>query len=119
MRLLLDENFPKVAVDVLSKEGHDVLWIRMYAPGMKNREVLKLAAQQERIVLRLDKDFRQLSSHAIWPGDYGVILVRTHPAVPDKIISLVRKALSLELEWLRHFSVISETAVQMLPLHRR
>ena len=62
MRLLLDENFPKVAVDVLSKEGHDVLWIRMYAPGMKDREILKLAAQQERIVLTLDKDFRQLSA---------------------------------------------------------
>ncbi len=38
--ITVDENFPKAAVDVLCKEGHDVLWIRAFAPGTKGKDVL-------------------------------------------------------------------------------
>jgi predicted nuclease of predicted toxin-antitoxin system len=116
VRLILDENFPKAAVDLLRSQGHDVLWIRTHAPGMKDKVVLQLAAREERVVLTLDKDFRHLSFAGPLTGNYGVILFRVRPAVPDKIIPVVLKALGLRLSWLGYVSVVSETAVQMHPL---
>ena len=118
MRLLLDENFPKPALQILAKEGHDVLWIRTHAPGLKDKDVLHLAAEGNRIVLTLDKDFRQLALDLSLIGRYGVILFRIHPAVPDKIIPTMLKTLALELDWFGHTSVVSESAVRMLPLGR-
>ena len=56
MLLLLDENFPKLAVDALEQANHDVLWIRVHLPAMSDKDILKLAAREHRIVLTLDKD---------------------------------------------------------------
>lgn len=118
MRLLLDENFPKAAVKALCQEGHDVLWIRTYAPGLKDKDVLQLAVQGERLVLTLDKDFRQLGFQLgkLSRPSYGVILFRLHPAIPEKVVHIAMKTLRLDLEWLGHISIVSETSVQMFPL---
>jgi predicted nuclease of predicted toxin-antitoxin system len=114
VQLILDENFPKAAVVALRKEGHDVLWIREFAPGTKGKDLLLLAAQQQRIVLTLDKDFQYLSFKPE-SGKYGVILFRVHPAVSDKIIPVVLKILSLEFDWFGNVSVVSESAVRSIP----
>ena len=116
MKLLLDENFPKPAVKVLCDEGHDVLWIRKHAPGLSDLAVLRWAARERRVVLTLDKDFRKLFIGSSSAANYGVILFRIHPAVPDKITPIVLKTLGLGLEWIGNVSIVSETAVQMLPL---
>ncbi len=116
MRLLLDENFPKLAFDVLLKEGHDVLWIRTHAPGMTDRDILHLAAQEARVVLTLDKDFQRLWPEAPLSETCGVILFRLKPAIPARLVPIVLKALALQLEWIGHVSVVSETSVQMLPI---
>ena len=64
-------------------------------PGMKDRDILHLAAAGERIVLTLDKDFRQLSLHTESLGSkYGVILFRC--------VSNALHAISLtRLSWIR------------------
>jgi predicted nuclease of predicted toxin-antitoxin system len=121
VRLLLDENFPKAAADTLRQQGHDVLWIRTHAPGLNDKRVLQLAAQQERLVLTLDKDFFQLSCQLgkLSLANYGIILFRLHPAIPDRVVKIVTKTLGLELDWVGHVSVVSETSVQMFPLRVR
>ncbi|HMF79376.1 MAG TPA: DUF5615 family PIN-like protein [Bryobacteraceae bacterium] len=119
MRLVLDENFPKAAVEILRAHGHDVVWIRTHAPGMKDRDILQLAAREERVVLTLDKDFRQLPPAASVGPTYGVILFRVRPAVPARVIPIVLKALALNLDRLGHVSVVSDNSVQMLPFRRR
>jgi uncharacterized protein DUF5615 len=40
MRFLADENFPGDAVTALRAAGHDVLWIRIDAPGITDQVVL-------------------------------------------------------------------------------
>jgi predicted nuclease of predicted toxin-antitoxin system len=78
-------------------------------------DVLLLAAQQRRVVLTLDKDFRHLALKS-GVGKYGIILFRVHPAVPDKIIPVVLRTLSLGFDWFGHTSVVSESTVQMFVL---
>ena len=57
MRFLANENFPADAVTQLKAAGHDIVWVRTAAPGMKDEDVLAWAAREARIVLTFDKDF--------------------------------------------------------------
>jgi predicted nuclease of predicted toxin-antitoxin system len=113
LRLLLDENFPKLAVDALEQDNHDVIWIRTHSPGMSDKDILQFAAREHRIFLTLDKDFRQISLQQSTPGEsYGVILFRIHPALPEKIVPVALKTLRFNLNWFGHFTLVTETEVQ-------
>jgi predicted nuclease of predicted toxin-antitoxin system len=57
MRFLANENFPGAAVVALGADGHDVVWVRVAAPGMRDPDVLAWAAREGRILLTFDKDF--------------------------------------------------------------
>jgi len=43
MRFLANENFPGDAVTQLKAAGHDIVWVRVAAPGIKDEDVLALA----------------------------------------------------------------------------
>jgi predicted nuclease of predicted toxin-antitoxin system len=57
VRFLANENFPLVAVEALRQQGHDILWIRIEAPGSRDVTVLEMAQAESRIVLTFDRDF--------------------------------------------------------------
>ena len=57
MRFLADENFPGPAVRALEASGHDVVWVRLVAPGAADAQVLARASREARILLTFDKDF--------------------------------------------------------------
>jgi predicted nuclease of predicted toxin-antitoxin system len=44
MRFLANENFPGAAVIALESAGHDVVWVRVAAPGATDPDVLAWAA---------------------------------------------------------------------------
>ena len=46
MRFLANENFPTDAVTQLKAAGHDIVWVRTAAPGMKDEDVLAWAARE-------------------------------------------------------------------------
>src|SRR5436309_2206170 len=62
MRFLANENFPGAAVKALVAAGHDVVWVRIAAPGTTDPDVLAWAGREERILLTFDKDFGELAS---------------------------------------------------------
>lgn len=118
MRLLADENFPKDAVDALLLAGHDVLWIRSLAPGLPDREVLKLAQTEKRVLLTFDKDFGDLAFRAKLPASSGLILFRL--LVPDDEVGRIAVSiLESRQDWSGHVSVIDEQRIRMRPLRRR
>ena len=65
MRLPANENFPRMAVEALRAEGHDVAWIRIDAPGISDEEVIARAVREDRILLTLDK------TSAPWRSERG------------------------------------------------
>ncbi len=120
VRFLVDENFPKRAVDVLSQREHDVIWIRTYSPGMEDKSILALAASEGRLLLTLDKDFQQLAiSGRADQKSFGVVVFRTHPATSDRIVRLLMKLLNLNRVWVGFCTIITETSVQMFPLRSK
>ena len=76
MRILANENFPEDAVVALRKAGHDVAWIRTEAPGSSDREVLRRAQTEGRVLITFDKDFGELAFRAELPASSGIVLFR-------------------------------------------
>ena len=60
MKFLADENIDKPIVERLRGDGHSLFYIVEMQPGISDDEVLRLANQQEAVLLTADKDFGEL-----------------------------------------------------------
>jgi predicted nuclease of predicted toxin-antitoxin system len=116
MRFLANENFPGDAVTQLKAAGHDIVWVRIAAPGIKDEDVLAWAAREARIVLTFDKDFRELAWRVGLPASSGVVLLR----LPMPPVAEVGTALAARIvertDWAGHFTVIEPARIRMRPL---
>ncbi len=62
MKLLLDSCVSRQAVNELTESGHDVLYAPAYWPeDPGDDEILKLAFDENRVVVTIDKDFGELT----------------------------------------------------------
>lgn len=116
MRLLANENFPLEAINSLRERGHDVVWIRTEAPGIRDEDVLARARNESRVVVTFDKDFGELAFHSGLPASSGIILFRITPRSPEFVARLAADAIGSRDDWVGHFAVIEETRVRMRPL---
>ena len=116
MRFLADENFPGSAVDALRASGHDVIWIRVSAPGSSDREVLAQASQERRILLTFDKNFGELAKASSLPTTCGIVLLRIPPPAPGRIGKVIADLILARNDWTGHFSVVEHGRIRMRPL---
>jgi predicted nuclease of predicted toxin-antitoxin system len=116
MRILADENFPGDAVSALREGGHDVLWVCMSMPGASDSEILKVAQNDRRIVLTLDKDFGELAFRLQNISLSGVILFRMKMLNPQMAVRKMVQVLESRTDWEGYFSVVEEDRVRMRPL---
>jgi len=116
MRFLANENFPGAAVTALEAAGHDVVWVRIAAPGTTDRDVLAWAAREERILLTLDKDFGELARGSALPRTCGVVLLRTPMPRPGDVGQRFADLITARDDWAGYFSVIEPSRVRMRPL---
>jgi len=116
MLLLATEYFPRDAVDALRARGHDVLWIRMDAPGSDDRQVLARAVTENRVVLTFDKDFGELAFHAGLPASTGVILFRMRLRSPAQVAQRVVAVLDSRSDWAGQFAVVEDQRLRMTAL---
>ena len=110
MHLLADENLPRLAVQTLRSRGHNVLWITEETRGVDDRAVLSRATAEKRILLTLDKDFRELFFRDELKAPFGIILFRIPQEAPDREQTIVA-LLESRTDWAGHFSVINENGV--------
>lgn len=61
MRLLLDTCVWGGALQALQTAGHDVVWTGGWAQDPGDRQILKLAQRESRVLVTLDKDFGELA----------------------------------------------------------
>jgi len=84
MKLLANENFPRVAVEALRQHGHDVVWARIDMPGDDDESILPRAQAEDRLILTFDKDFGELAFRFGLPAESGIILLRFAADQPDE-----------------------------------
>jgi len=116
MRLLANENVPWDLVAALRKLGHDVMWIRVEAPGISDRKVLERAVEDRRILLTLDKDFGEVAYKFQMPAECGIILLKLPLSSPRVGTDIVLDAIKSRSDWAGHFSVIEPHRIRMRPL---
>lgn len=116
MRFLADENFPKNAVLALQQQGHNVLWIRIDAPGSSDQGILARAQAEERIILTFDKDFGELAFCFGLPATSGIVLFRLPLLKPTSLINIVISALATQSDWSGLFTVVESDRIRIRPL---
>jgi hypothetical protein len=116
MRFLANENFPGAAVTILEAAGHDVVWIRIAAPGASDPDVLALAVREERILLTFDKDFGELARASPLPSTCRVMLFRMPMPRPGDVGQRLADLITSRDDWVGHFSVIEPGRVRMRAL---
>lgn len=112
LRLVADENLPRLLVIALRDASHDVLWIRDLHRAMPDEQVLALASQDGRTLITGDKDFGDLVFGQGQPAPYGVILVRAWVSPPAVLARVVVDALAREAGWDGFFSVLGDGRVR-------
>jgi len=117
MLLLADENFPRPTVSALRGDGHNVFWARADAPGTEDSVLLEMAESAGRLVLTLDKDFWQIALQRREPiARCGLLLFRVHPAVPDILTPLARRAiLHVGTAWPGQIRIVTMDRIHLVP----
>jgi predicted nuclease of predicted toxin-antitoxin system len=92
MQFVADENVPRQVLDRLRLGGHDVAPITGPLSGISDREVLKVAESQSRVLITADRDFGELLvRHQL--GANGVIVFQlerlSNSAKADRIAEVV------------------------------
>jgi predicted nuclease of predicted toxin-antitoxin system len=111
MRLLANENFPRVAVEALRLLGHDVSWAAEDCPSARDESVLALAERDSRILLTQDKDFGELALHRRLPASCGIVLFRVAP-VPSLVADLASRVFHQGVDFSGKFVVVEEGRIR-------
>lgn len=108
MQFLANENLPLDVVEAVRNMGHDVVWIRTDAPGSQDRDILKRAVNEQRILLTFDKDFGDLAFQSGLPANSGIVLFRLQ--------ANSSAALRSRTDWAGHLSVVEPGRIRMRQL---
>lgn len=115
MKLLADEKFPRLAVEVLRAAGHDVTWVAEDCPSTADPDVLRRAVAQDRVLITRDKDFGELAFRSQLPATSGIALFRVGPN-PLRVAALARAALAAVADFAGRFVVVDEHRIRVRPL---
>ena len=113
MRFLADENFPGAAVSALAAAGHDVVWVRIAAPGISDVDVLALAEREARILLTFDKDFGELARASARCARYGIVLFRLPMPRSADVGQRLAGRLAERSDWSGHFAVVEPGRIRL------
>jgi predicted nuclease of predicted toxin-antitoxin system len=113
MRYLANENFPGTAVVALAEAGHDIVWVRVAAPGTSDSDILAWAIREARVLLTFDKDFGELARNAALPSSCGVVLFRVPMPPPSDVGRRLADLVMSRDDWAGHFSVVEPGRIRM------
>ena len=92
MKFLIDVGVSKKVELWLQNHGYDIKSIRAINPRMSDKEILKMAASEKRMVITMDKDFGELVYNSGLPHG-GVLLLRLEEAQSDEKVKIIDRIL--------------------------
>ena len=112
MKFLLDESVDVRLAAFLSERGHDVKAVaRDFPNALDDRQVLRLALGERRVLITDDKDFGELIVRERL-GHSGVILFRLHSTSLGLRQERLQSLLERDEGDLREFLVVTESRVR-------
>lgn len=110
MKILVDENIPKMTMEELRGLGYDVKDIRKTSErGLPDPELWHMAVTERRLLITTDKGF---SSHRTAPH-HGILIVRLRQPNRHKIHSAVMLAMGrfAENDWPNRLVVMRDATI--------
>ncbi|MBI2469622.1 MAG: DUF5615 family PIN-like protein [Planctomycetes bacterium] len=92
LRLLIDVGVGKKVERWLHSRRYDIKCVRDIDARMPDKEILKIAVSDKRIVITMDKDFGELVYNSGLPHG-GVLLLRLEDAKADEKIKVLERIL--------------------------
>ncbi len=112
-KFLANENIPLATILRLRNEGFDVSSIGLDAPSITDREVMQIAANENRTIITFDRDYGELIYKYGFRPPAGVIYLRMQNYQPEEPAELILKLLNDQnLEFVGLFTVADERSVR-------
>ncbi len=118
-RYLANENFPAAIVRWLREQGDDVAHAAETLAGVSDEVVLRVALEQDRILLTFDRDFGQLVFQQRRPPAPGVVVFRLAQQSPAATLSFLRAFFLSQPTVRGFFTVVSPGLFRQVPLAPR
>jgi predicted nuclease of predicted toxin-antitoxin system len=119
LKFMVDVGVGKKVERWLREAGYDVAAVREIDPRAGDREILKLAVEDSRIVLTMDKDFGELV-YRLGKAHTGVLVLRMEDADGDEKTNIVKDILLQHADKLEgNFCVYKDGTLRIsrLPIH--
>jgi predicted nuclease of predicted toxin-antitoxin system len=113
MKFLLNENIGKLVAEILKKKGYDVKSAIGEFRGYSDEEIIKIAFEENRILVTLDQDFGRMIYQSKTPHR-GVILLKLKNESQKSIIKILEKVISeFDGKLKNKFTIVTEEKVRM------
>ncbi|MGD0646047.1 MAG: DUF5615 family PIN-like protein [Candidatus Bathyarchaeia archaeon] len=112
MQFLADENIPKETVDLLKKQGVDIVSVTSFAFGLSDSKILDLGKKEGRIIITFDKDFSQLIFKEKRKTK-GLLLLRFVPKSPQQIAKRIQQVLTSKIKIENYVVIVKKDAVRV------
>src|SRR5690625_2784471 len=112
MKLLADENVPHPSVNLLRGHNINIKAIREVQPGLSDKQVLKLAMDENRTILTHDSDYGELIFKYGFKPKAGVIYFRLDDFTPSDPGRLVLNIIQQELILTNRLTVITDRSIR-------
>lgn len=89
LRFIIDVGVGKGIEKYLQEQGYDTKAVRDIDPSMQDKEIIRIAASENRMVVTMDKDFGELVYHSSMKH-CGVLLLRLEDATGAQKLQLIK-----------------------------
>jgi predicted nuclease of predicted toxin-antitoxin system len=113
MRLILNENIPRIVVEALRAGGHDVLSVKEMMRGASDAAIVQRANDERRLVVTQDKDFGELAFRQGMRAVSGVILFRLTGSSPDADLRRMVSVIEGRTAWEGIFAVATDSRLRL------
>lgn len=110
--LIVNENFPEPALQILRRRGVDVLSVRETMPGASDVVVLGKACETGRWLVTFDRDYGELVFARKSAPPSAILYLRQEPIPPTRPAEWILELLEHPDEASGHLVVIGERAVR-------
>ncbi len=112
-KLILDENIGFRVYSILLDKGYDVKTILTEKRGAPDEEIIKVAAEQNRVIITLDKDFGYLAQAYKL---LGVVLLRLRNPIVENRVKAIIRAIKLGGQLYGYITVVEDYRIRKRPI---
>lgn len=115
MKFIVDECTGPTVAKWLINVGYDVLSISLDRRGISDKEILKIAVDEERILITNDKDFGELIFKEKLPHR-GVVFLRLANETATNKVFVLKNLLQNHIRMIdkKHFIVVTEKSIRSI-----